>query len=123
MIHLVHGSELAGGFRIEMDTIQLFALKYEEDLTRYDFIDTDKGVLIVLGIVDRLGIAHNLQFPDLIINEIGSNMSAFDLVEKDALDRMEAILRRMEEEYEETQEADVRPNTVSYVTVRSRNYE
>jgi len=36
---------------------------------------------------------------------------------KDALDKMEAILRRMEEEYEETQEADVRPNTVSYVTV------
>ena len=35
-----------------------------------------------------------------------------------SLDKMEAILRRMETEYEATQEPDVRPNTVSYVTVR-----
>ena len=39
-----------------------------------------------------------------------------------ALDKMEAILRRMETEYEATQEPDVRPNTVSYVTVRQNNY-
>ena len=42
--------------------------------------------------------------------------------QNDALDKMEAILRRMETEYEDTLEADVRPNTVSYVTVsRSRS--
>ena len=42
--------------------------------------------------------------------------------ENDALDKMEAILRRMETEYEETLEADVRPNTVSYVTVSRRQH-
>jgi len=36
---------------------------------------------------------------------------------RNALEKMEAILLRMENEYAETQEADVRPNTVSYVTV------
>lgn len=35
----------------------------------------------------------------------------------DALDKMERILVRMEEGYEETLEPDIRPNTVSYVTV------
>ena len=35
-----------------------------------------------------------------------------------ALDKMEQILKRMEQSYEETLEPDVRPNTVSYVTVR-----
>jgi len=33
-----------------------------------------------------------------------------------ALDKVESILRRMEDAYEETLEADIRPNTVSYVT-------
>ena len=35
----------------------------------------------------------------------------------DALDNMERILKRMEDQYSETLEPDVRPNTVSYVTV------
>lgn len=35
----------------------------------------------------------------------------------DALEKMERILRRMEENYEESLEPDIRPNTVSYVTV------
>uniref|UniRef100_A0A7S2Y9L3 Pentacotripeptide-repeat region of PRORP domain-containing protein n=1 Tax=Entomoneis paludosa TaxID=265537 RepID=A0A7S2Y9L3_9STRA len=34
----------------------------------------------------------------------------------DALDKMEAILLRMEDHFTKTQEADMRPNTVSYVT-------
>jgi len=37
---------------------------------------------------------------------------------QDALDKMESILLQMEKSYEETLEADMRPNTVSYVTVR-----
>jgi pentatricopeptide repeat protein len=36
---------------------------------------------------------------------------------KNSLDKMEQILKRMEKNYEETLEPDVRPNTVSYVTV------
>lgn len=35
---------------------------------------------------------------------------------KDGLDRMEKLLIKMEKGYEEYQEADIRPNTVSYVT-------
>jgi hypothetical protein len=35
---------------------------------------------------------------------------------KDALDRLEVILKKLEVQYEETQDADIRPNTVSYVT-------
>ena len=34
-----------------------------------------------------------------------------------ALDNMEQILKRMEDQYNKTLEPDVRPNTVSYVTV------
>lgn len=34
----------------------------------------------------------------------------------DALDKLETLLRKMEDGYEETQEADIRPNTISYVT-------
>jgi hypothetical protein len=36
-----------------------------------------------------------------------------------ALDKMEQILKRMEDSYEETLEPEIRPNTVSYVTVSS----
>jgi hypothetical protein len=36
---------------------------------------------------------------------------------KGSLEKMEEILQRMEQGYEETLEADVRPNTISYVTV------
>jgi hypothetical protein len=35
---------------------------------------------------------------------------------QDSLDKMESLLKLMEEGYEKTQEADIRPNTVSYVT-------
>jgi hypothetical protein len=38
---------------------------------------------------------------------------------KNALENMENILKRMEDQYTQTLEPDVRPNTVSYVTVRS----
>jgi pentatricopeptide repeat protein len=38
-----------------------------------------------------------------------------------ALDNMENILKRMEDQYTKTLEPDVRPNTVSYVTVRSKS--
>lgn len=34
----------------------------------------------------------------------------------DALDRMEDLLKRMEQGYQKTREADIRPNTISYVT-------
>lgn len=37
----------------------------------------------------------------------------------DSLDKMERILLDMEESYEETLDPEIRPNTVSYVTVRS----
>jgi hypothetical protein len=46
---------------------------------------------------------------------------------KDALNCLEGILKKMETDYEETQEADIRPNTISYVTaidafVRNNEY-
>jgi pentatricopeptide repeat protein len=42
---------------------------------------------------------------------------------KNSLDNMEQILKRMEESYEETLGPDVRPNTVSYVTVSHADYQ
>lgn len=35
---------------------------------------------------------------------------------RNAIDNMEKLLLFMEKEYEDTAEADIRPNTVSYVT-------